>query len=131
MFFPPRKIVEQIKKEYRPGDRVELISMDDPYREIEPGTRGTVKDVDDTGTIHVRWDNHVSLGVVYGEDSCKKLDTVIVKCYGEEKQWDNRKEALEFFTKAMSACEGSEQERYAKIVAELVSGKNVCTDGEK
>ena len=30
MFFPPRKIVEQIKNEYLPGDRVELISMDDP-----------------------------------------------------------------------------------------------------
>ena len=38
-----------------------------------PGARGTVKHVDDMGTIHVRWDCGSSLGVVYGEDSCKVI----------------------------------------------------------
>ena len=33
--------------------------------------------------------------------------------------------------KAMAGSEGSEQERYAKIVAELAMGKAVCTDGEE
>lgn len=74
MFFPLREIVEQIKKQYRPGDRVELISMDDPYRKIELGTKGTVISVDDTGTIHVSWDNSGRLGIVYGEDFCRKVD---------------------------------------------------------
>ena len=73
MFFPDRKIVERIKKEYPSGTRVELISMNDPYRDIPSGTRGTVAGVDDTGTIHVHWDNGVCLGVVYGEDSCRKI----------------------------------------------------------
>lgn len=83
MFFPPREVVEQIKKQYQPGDRVELVSMDDPYRKIVPGTKGTVITVDDTGTIHVSWDNNVRLGIVYGEDSCRKLDSVQVICPDE------------------------------------------------
>lgn len=74
MFFPPREIVEQIKKQYLPGDRVELISMNDPYRKMEPGTRGTVKFVDDAATVHVKWDNGDMLGIAYGEDSCRKIE---------------------------------------------------------
>jgi hypothetical protein len=73
MFFPDRKIVERVKKEYPSGTRVELISLNDPYRDIPTGTRGTVSCVDDTGTIHVHWDNGACLGVVYGEDSCRKI----------------------------------------------------------
>lgn len=73
MFFPPRDIVERIKKEYPSGTRVELLHMDDPYRDMAPGIKGTVSVVDDTGTIHVDWDNGSRLGVVYGEDSCRKV----------------------------------------------------------
>lgn len=73
MFFPDRNIVERVKKEYPSGTRVELISLNDPYRDIPTGTRGTVSCVDDTGTIHVHWDNGACLGVVYGEDSCRKI----------------------------------------------------------
>ena len=73
MFFSDRKIVERVKKEYPSGTRVELISLNDPYRDIPTGTRGTVSCVDDTGTIHVHWDNGCCLGVVYGEDSCRKI----------------------------------------------------------
>ena len=87
--------------------------------------------MDDTGTIHVHWDNGCCLGVVYGEDSCRKLSTVKVICYNDEEEWDSREDALEFYMKAMAGSEGSEQERYAKIVAELAMGKAVCTDGEE
>lgn len=74
MNFPRREIVERIKAEYPEGTRVELLHMDDPYRrEMIAGLKGTVTGVDDTGTIHVHWDNGASLGVVYGEDSCRKI----------------------------------------------------------
>lgn len=74
MNFPRREIVERIKKEYPEGTRVELLHMDDPYRsEMIAGLKGTVSCVDDTGTIHVHWDNGACLGVVYGEDSCRKI----------------------------------------------------------
>lgn len=73
MFFPNRNIVERIKKEYPAGTRVELIEMNDPYRPMPEGLQGTVTCVDDTGTIHVNWDNGSSLGVVYGEDRCRRV----------------------------------------------------------
>lgn len=76
MFFPRKEIVDQIKKAYPAGTRVELISMSDPYADMPEGTKGTVTGVDDTGTIHVSWDNGHSLGVVYGEDSCRKISEV-------------------------------------------------------
>ena len=38
MFFPPRNIVESVKKEYPSGTRVELVSMNDPYRDMPEGT---------------------------------------------------------------------------------------------
>ena len=73
MMFPARAIVERIKKEYPKGCRVELIHMDDPYRTMPTGLLGTVTGVDDTGTIHVDWDNGCHLGVGYGEDSCRRV----------------------------------------------------------
>ena len=73
MFFPPREFVDRIKKEYPSGTRVELVSMNDPYRHFDAGLKGTVSCVDDTGTIHVDWDNGSHLGIVYGEDSCRKI----------------------------------------------------------
>lgn len=73
MFFPNRAIVERIKREYPAGARVELLSMSDPYQVMPEGLQGTVICVDDTGTIHVSWDNGSTLGVVYGEDSCRKI----------------------------------------------------------
>ncbi len=37
------------------------------------GTKGTVRHVDDIGTIHVGWDTGSGLGVVFGEDIIKVL----------------------------------------------------------
>jgi hypothetical protein len=72
MRFPSREIVEQIRKEYPVGTRVELLKMDDP--QAPPiGTLGTVMGVDDTASILVRWDNNSGLHVIYGEDLCRKV----------------------------------------------------------
>ena len=66
--------LEQLRKEYPIGTRVELIHLDDPYnKKLVPGCKGTVRWVDDWGTIHVNWDCGSGLGVVYGEDSCRKV----------------------------------------------------------
>jgi hypothetical protein len=63
-----------LRETYPEGSRVELISMEDPYnRVLHRGSQGTVKAVDDAGTIHVSWDEGSSLGLVYGVDSFKKL----------------------------------------------------------
>ncbi len=49
---------------YQKGDRVELVNVNDPYTLLAPGTLGTVTFVDSLGTVHVKWDNGSSLGMV-------------------------------------------------------------------
>ena len=68
-----RARVEDIKKTYPPGTRIELISMNDAFAPVPSGTRGTVSFVDDIGTIHPVWDNGRTLGLIVGEDSFRKL----------------------------------------------------------
>ena len=66
--------LKQLREEYPTGTRVELVHMEDPYnKKLVPGCKGTVRMVDDMGTIHVSWDCGSSLGVVYGEDFCRKV----------------------------------------------------------
>ena len=72
MQFPNKETVERLRKEYPEGTRIELVSMNDPYSKLKPGDRGTVKFVDDIGTIHPVWDCGSSLGIAYGEDVVKK-----------------------------------------------------------
>ena len=64
--------MERIRREYPAGTRVELVQMDDA--QAPPvGTKGTVKGVDDTGSLLMRWDNGSGLNVVYGEDIVRKV----------------------------------------------------------
>ena len=66
--------LKQLREEYPVGTRVELIYMNDPYsRKLLPGCQGTVRWVDDMGTIHVSWDCGSSLGLIPGEDAWKKV----------------------------------------------------------
>ena len=66
--------LESIRKQFPKGTRVELIKMNDPYnKKLCPGSQGTVVSVDDIGTIHILWDCGSSLGVIYGEDLCRKI----------------------------------------------------------
>lgn len=55
------------------------------------------------------------------------MDIVTVFCHGKPEVWD-RDEALDFFTKAVIACEGSEKGRYANILAQLKAGCSTCFD---
>ena len=68
-----RKMVNFIREQYPPGTRIRLNSMEDPYAPIAPGTEGVVAFVDDIGTIHMKWNNGRSLGIVPGEDSFSVL----------------------------------------------------------
>lgn len=70
--FPDKETVERIRRDYPEGCRVELVCMDDA--QAPPiGTKGTVRGVDDIGSIMVSWDNGSSLHVIYGVDECRKL----------------------------------------------------------
>ena len=71
--YPNKEIVEGLRARYPEGARVELIEMNDPYRDMPPGLRGTVVAVDDIGTVHIAWDNGSSLGAAYGVDRIRRI----------------------------------------------------------
>lgn len=64
--------LQALRERFPRGTRVELVQMDDP--QAPPvGTKGTVRGVDDMGSIMVAWDNGCGLSVAYGEDTCRKV----------------------------------------------------------
>ena len=73
MFFPSKEIVEMVSRQYPKGCRVELVRMDD-VQAPPVGTKGTVIGVDDTASVMVKWDNGCGLNVVYGGDSCRRIE---------------------------------------------------------
>lgn len=72
MRFPSKEIVEQVRKQYPIGTRVELVKMDD-IQAPPVDTKGTVEGVDDTASLLVAWDNGSHLNVIYGEDEVRKI----------------------------------------------------------
>ena len=67
-----KEALQSLRERFPQGTRVELVKMDDP--QAPPiGTKGTVKGVDDIGSIMVAWDSGGSLSVAYGEDICRKI----------------------------------------------------------
>ena len=64
--------LQNLRRQYPVGTRIEVIRMDDPA--APPlGTRGTVTGVDDIGDIIVGWDNGSSLNVVFTVDQVRKV----------------------------------------------------------
>ena len=68
-----RRFAQRMKDNYPPGTRIMLLQMGDDPRPVEPNTSGTVRAVDDMGTLHCDFDNGRQLGVVPGEDSFRRL----------------------------------------------------------
>ena len=62
-----RNTVRLLRDKFPEGCLVKLVDMDDPQAPPQ-GTEGSVMFVDDTGTVHVKWDTGSTLGAVYGED---------------------------------------------------------------
>jgi len=50
------------------GRRVRLLRTTDPHTTLRPGAEGVVLHTDDLGTVHVKWDNGSTLGIVPGGD---------------------------------------------------------------
>ena len=56
-----------------------------------------------------------------------RTDMVAVSC-GGKKEFMERPEAIKLYTEGTLSCEGSEQSRYASILAQLLEGSPVCSD---
>lgn len=76
-----KEALQALRERFPKGTRVELLKMDDP--QAPPiGTKGTVRGVDDIGSIMVAWDNGCGLSVAWGEDECRVLPS---ECDADEK----------------------------------------------
>ena len=62
------KKAELLKQRYPKGTRICLDSMENDPDPIPSGTKGTVQFVDDAGTLHCKFDNGRTLGVIPGVD---------------------------------------------------------------
>ena len=61
------KKIEMLRQRYPEGTRICLDHMED-LCPVESGTCGTVRFVDDAGTLHCKFDNGRMLGVIPGVD---------------------------------------------------------------
>ena len=64
--------VSMLREKYPEGSSIVVYSMNDP-RPVTPGTRGTVRIVDDMGTIHCDFENGRRLGLIPGVDEFARL----------------------------------------------------------
>lgn len=72
MVFATAEEVDEMRRKYPKGTRVRLIHMDDD--QAPPfGTEGTVRGVDDSGSLMVSWDNGSGLNALWGVDIVQKL----------------------------------------------------------
>ena len=71
---PSEELINILKRKYPAGTRIMLDQMGDDPRPIPPGTKGTVRVVDDMGTVHCSFDNGRSMGLIFWEDSFHVLE---------------------------------------------------------
>lgn len=71
---PSKETVESLRTTYKEGTRVQLVRMEDPYTKLRPGDKGTVQFVDDTGSIHIRWDKGEGLAAIWGVDEVQIIN---------------------------------------------------------
>ena len=69
MQFPSESYLEQLRKKYPVGTKLQLISMRNEKYPVLPGTVGEVTHIDDAGSIHMRWGNGSSLALIPEIDS--------------------------------------------------------------
>ena len=59
-----------------------------------------------------------------------KMKKFTITCYGKTESYpeSQRKEMMNYYLEGMACCEGSEQERYARIYSDLAAGMQHCFD---
>lgn len=78
-----QRYIAQLRNTYPINSRIICLRMNDQYSPVPPKTKGTVTHIDDAGTIHVKWDNGQTLGLVPETDTFQK-----VTCETEEVNLD-------------------------------------------
>lgn len=73
-YFPSQAEVNRIRERFPVGAQIVINSMSDDPNPIDPGTKGTVRHVDDAGTVHCVFENGRMLGLIPGVDSFSKRE---------------------------------------------------------
>jgi hypothetical protein len=60
---------------FSPGDRVRLLWCSDSLTALRPGATGTVRRVDDAGTVHIAWDDGRHLGLNPDSDGLELIES--------------------------------------------------------
>ena len=68
-----RQRIRLLQEQYPPGTRIQFDSMSDAPRPIPAGIKGTVRLVDDMGTLHCDFDNGRHLGICPEVDSFHRI----------------------------------------------------------
>ena len=55
------------------GRRIEIITCNDKYTNLVPGSQGTVTGVDSNGTVFAKWDSGSILGLIPSVDAWKYI----------------------------------------------------------
>ena len=76
MQFPSKSYLEQLRKQYPKGTKLQLISMRNETYPVLPGTVGEVTHIDDAGSIHMRWENGSFLALIPEIDSFQTVSEV-------------------------------------------------------
>ena len=71
MKFPNKAYLENLRKQYPVGTKIQLISMRNEKYPILPGTIGEVTHIDDLGSIHMKWQNWLFSCLIPEVDSFK------------------------------------------------------------
>lgn len=69
MKFPHKEYLEQLRKQYPKGTKLQMITMRNEKYPILPGTIGEVTHIDDMGSIHMKWQSGSSLAIIPEVDS--------------------------------------------------------------
>ena len=69
MKFPNKAYLEQLRKQYPKGTKLQMITMRNEKYPVPPGTVGEVTHIDDAGSIHMRWENGSSFAIIPEVDS--------------------------------------------------------------
>ena len=69
MKFPNKAYLEQLRKQYPKGTKLQMITMRNEKYPVPPGTVGEVTHIDDMGNIHICLQNGSSLAIIPEVDS--------------------------------------------------------------
>ena len=124
--FTSEKMVKFLREKYPPGTRIRLVSMEDPYAPVAPGTEGTLVCVDDAGQFQMKWDNGRTLALIPGEDSFTVLppERSMLKLYMPLTADLYERNEYGEFDDSSTLLEGSELRGYQdQIMAALVKSR--------